>query len=74
MSQFKVVVTPIVAFLADTGLLDSLIAADGEVAHIFTHPLEALLDPSIARQEPLVAPGTEDWIYDDTLHVRSLLC
>lgn len=63
-------VTPVVAFLADPGLLKHLVASEGEVAHIFDHPLEALLDPTIVKDEPLAAQGSEDWIYETELHVR----
>jgi coenzyme A diphosphatase NUDT7 len=55
--------------LSDTTILDNLKAAKGEVAHIFDHPLEALLDPTLAESEPLVSIGSEDWIYDSEYHV-----
>lgn len=43
------------------------------MAHIFSHPLEAILDPAMAQKENLVSPGTEDWIYDTEFHVRRFL-
>jgi len=68
ISQFKVVVTPVVALLDDVSLLDGLRPAPGEVAHIFDHPLEALLDPELARDEKLVPIGSEDWPYEAELY------
>jgi hypothetical protein len=72
VSQFKVVVTPVVAYLDDVSVLDALHAAPGEVARIFDHPLEALLDPELAREEGLVPIGSDDWPYQEELHVRLL--
>lgn len=68
VSQHKVVVTPVVALLDDVSILDGLHAAPGEVAHIFDHPLEALLDPELARDEKLVPVGSEDWPYEAELY------
>ena len=58
-----------VAFLDDESILDGLRAAQGEVAHIFDHPLEALLDPELARGEKLVSIGSEDWPCEAGLYV-----
>ena len=69
VSQYKVVVTPVVALLDDVSILDGLRASPGEVAHIFDHPLEALLDPELARSEKLVPVGSEDWPYEEELYV-----
>ncbi|KAH8983187.1 hypothetical protein EDB92DRAFT_1891481 [Lactarius akahatsu] len=62
VSQHKVIVMPVVALLDDVSILDGLRAAPGEVAHIFDHPLEALLDPELARDEKL------DWPYEAELY------
>ena len=70
VSQFKVVVTPVVAYLDDVSVLEALRAEPSEVARIFDHPLEALLDPKLAREERLVPIGCDDWPYEDELHVR----
>jgi hypothetical protein len=70
LSVFKVVVTPVVAYLDDVSVLEALRAAPSEVARIFDHPLEALLDPEMAREEGLVPIGSEDWPYEEELHVR----
>jgi coenzyme A diphosphatase NUDT7 len=69
LSLNKLWVTPVVSLLSNTTVLDSLVASPDEVERIFTHPLNALLDPSLARDEPLVEIGSEDWPYDDELHV-----
>jgi peroxisomal coenzyme A diphosphatase NUDT7 len=73
ISLHKLIVTPVVALLSDLSVLDQLKAHEDEVSHIFSHPLEALLDPSIMRRESLVAAGSEDWFYEEELHVRALL-
>ncbi|KAJ6582966.1 NUDIX hydrolase domain-like protein [Mycena vulgaris] len=68
ISLHKLVVTPVIALLTDRSIISTLKAAEDEVAHIFSHPLEAILDPAMARKEALVSPGSEDWIYDTELH------
>ncbi|KAG7089813.1 hypothetical protein E1B28_011462 [Marasmius oreades] len=70
LSLHKLIVTPVVAFLEDPAILDTLQPSEGEVSRIFTYPLEAILDPTVLIQlkEPLVDKGTEDWPYDEDLH------
>jgi len=68
ISLHRLVVTPVVALLTDPSIISTLQASEDEVAQIFSHPLEAILNPTLARKEPLVSPGTEDWIYDTELH------
>ncbi|KAF4613683.1 hypothetical protein D9613_007856 [Agrocybe pediades] len=63
ISLHKILVTPVVAFLSEPRILSSLKAAEGEVAHIFSHPLEAILDPELSKAEPLVPIGSDDWPY-----------
>ena len=64
-----------IAFLDDVAVLDGLRAAPGEVARIFDHPLEAMLDPELAlapeREEEtaLVPLGSDDWPYEAGLRV-----
>ena len=71
VSQHGVVVTPVVAYLDDVSVLEELRAAPGEVARIFDHPLEAVLDPELMREvEGLVPHGSEDWPYEEELYVR----
>jgi peroxisomal coenzyme A diphosphatase NUDT7 len=71
ISLHRLIVTPVVAVLTRPPVLDNLQAAQAEVACIFTHPLEAILDPALAQSEPLVALGSEDWPYDTELYVCS---
>ena len=69
ISLHKLLVTPIIAFLSKPEIISSLTAAQTEVSHIFSHPLEAILDPSIAKREPLVEIGSEDWPYESEIYV-----
>jgi len=70
VSPNRVLVTPVIAFLDDISVLEELRAAPREVAYIFDHPLEALLDPELLRssEEKLVPFGSEDWPYETELH------
>jgi coenzyme A diphosphatase NUDT7 len=70
-SAARLLVTPIVAFLSDTSVLEGLRASETEVAHIFSHPLEAILDPELARAEVSASAGSEDWPYEEELYVRA---
>jgi hypothetical protein len=71
VSQHGVLVMPVVAYLEDVSVLEELRAAPHEVARIFDHPLEAVLDPELARdQEGLVPHGSEDWPYEPELYVH----
>jgi coenzyme A diphosphatase NUDT7 len=71
VSPNRVLVTPVIAFLDDISVLEELRAAPREVARIFDHPLEALLDPELLHdsEEKLVPLGSEDWRYETELHV-----
>lgn len=42
-SLYKLIVTPVIALLSDTSILQSLVANPSEVDEIFDHPLEASL-------------------------------
>ncbi|KAH8117777.1 hypothetical protein DFH11DRAFT_1740887 [Phellopilus nigrolimitatus] len=68
ISQYRLIVTPVVAFLTDLSILDTLTPCEDEVDAIFEHPLEAVLDPSLAIDMPLVEKGSDNWPYDDDLH------
>ncbi|KAI9512963.1 NUDIX hydrolase domain-like protein [Russula earlei] len=68
VSQRRLLVTPVIALLDDVSVLEELRAAPREVARIFDHPLEALLEPELARREELAALGGEDWPYETELH------
>jgi len=73
-----VLVTPVIAFLDDVSVLEELRAAPGEVACIFDHPLEALLDPGLLRncdsEQTLVPLGCDDWPYETEFHVSYPSC
>ncbi|KAH8831406.1 NUDIX hydrolase domain-like protein [Flagelloscypha sp. PMI_526] len=68
ISAFGLIVAPVVAFLSDPSVLDLLQAYTAEVSDIFTHPLEAVLDPSLMTSQELVAKGSEHWHYPEELH------
>ncbi|KAF8183956.1 hypothetical protein BJ912DRAFT_975715 [Pholiota molesta] len=59
------------AFLSHPELIGSLKASPQEVSHIFSHPLEAILDPSLAKAGPLVDIGSEDWPYESEVYNTS---
>lgn len=69
ISLHRLFVTPVVAFLAQPAILKSLKASEGEVSYIFSHPLEAILDPALINRETLVAIGSDDWPYQSDVYV-----
>ncbi|RPD60988.1 hypothetical protein L226DRAFT_552740 [Lentinus tigrinus ALCF2SS1-7] len=71
ISSAKLLVTPVVALLTDNSILDHLTPSLGEVDRIFDHPLEAILEPSLASKENLAPKGSADWIYEEELHCTS---
>lgn len=60
---------PVVMFTSDPTIIDRLSPCADEVDFIFTHPLEAVLEPELARDENLAEKGTENWPYEDELYV-----
>jgi len=51
-------------------MIDKLAAPSAdEVSRIFSHPLEAILDPPIALNEQLSEMGGPDWPYEEDLYV-----
>lgn len=72
ISLHRILVTPVVAFLSKPELLKSLKASPSEVSHIFSHPLEAIIDPTLSKHENLVPIGSEDWPYESEVYVRSV--
>ncbi|KAG6894803.1 hypothetical protein C0992_004588, partial [Termitomyces sp. T32_za158] len=68
ISLYKIVVTPVVSILTRPSLLKELKAEESEVFCIFTHPLQAVLDPALAISEQLVDIGSENWPYEVELH------
>jgi hypothetical protein len=69
MSQYKLLVTPVVGFLSNPEIIKTLKPASSEVSRIFSHPLKALLDPHLAISEELVPIGSENWPYEPQLYV-----
>ena len=57
--------------LTDISILDTLTPNPDEVDRIFTHPLDAIIDPPLASGEPLSGIGSEDWPYEAEYYVRS---
>ncbi|KAG8752049.1 hypothetical protein FRC14_007404 [Serendipita sp. 396] len=73
LSQWKLLVTPVVVFIDNAACVDDLKPGVGEVDRIFSHPLEAVLDPSLVLtlNEPLSEKGSEDWPYVEELYATS---
>lgn len=71
LSQWKLVVTPVLFFLDDPSVLASLVPCTQEVDRIFTHPLQAILDPELASDEVLSRKGSDDWPYEEELYNTS---
>lgn len=69
----RLLVTPVVALLTDTSVLEQLKPAPGEVDQIFDHPLEAVLDPHLSAHENLVALNSERWPSSDEFYVSLLV-
>lgn len=69
--QWRLLVTPVVMFLEDPSIVANL-SLSVEVDRIFSHPLEAILDPSLAEDEILSRKGTEDWPYEEELYVSNV--
>lgn len=68
VSAHHLIVTPVIALLSDITLLDALEANAAEVAHIFTHPLPAILNPIFMDGQPLVPKGSDDWPFSEEYH------
>ncbi|OJT05840.1 hypothetical protein TRAPUB_3295 [Trametes pubescens] len=66
----KLLVTPVVALLTEPSIIESFVPCPGEVERIFNHPLEAILDLSLASKEELSPKGSPDWPYEEDLYVR----
>ena len=67
----KLLVSPVVAVLTDNSVLEGLVPAVGEVDLIFSHPLEALLDPSLSADEELVEIQSELWPSQEQFYVSA---
>ncbi|KAF9010051.1 NUDIX hydrolase domain-like protein [Cyathus striatus] len=64
----KLLVSPVVAILTQSSVLEGLKASEEEVDCIFTHPLKAILQPDLAKSEPLVPTGSSDWPFEEDYH------
>ncbi|KAG8937282.1 hypothetical protein FRC02_000052 [Tulasnella sp. 418] len=71
VSLWRLLVTPVVAYLSDISLLDNLIPNEDEVDNIFDHPLEMFLDPSMCEGENLSVRGSTNWPYPEEFHNTS---
>jgi coenzyme A diphosphatase NUDT7 len=77
LSLYKLAVTPVVAFLTDLSILDSLKPNPDEVDEIFDHPLEAILSPELmatigtTESRPLSEHGGPKWPYIPEFHVTA---
>jgi peroxisomal coenzyme A diphosphatase NUDT7 len=70
----RLLVSPVVAFLAELSVLDGLVPSQGEVDVIFSHPLEALLEPSLSAKEELVEINSELWPSEEEFYVSHNTC
>ncbi|QRV75152.1 NUDIX family hydrolase [Ceratobasidium sp. AG-Ba] len=74
LSLYKLAVTPVVAFLTDLSVLDTLRPNPDEVDEIFDHPLEAILSPGLVAtigtspSRPLSEHGGPSWPYQSEFH------
>ncbi|THG97679.1 hypothetical protein EW145_g7568 [Phellinidium pouzarii] len=68
LSQYGLIVAPVVGLLTDLAVLDTLTPCEGEVDAIFEHPLEAILDPSLTTGMALAEKGSEGWPYEEELY------
>ncbi|KAL1949823.1 hypothetical protein VTO73DRAFT_8704 [Trametes versicolor] len=68
ISSSKLLVTPVVALLTEPSIIETFVPSPGEVDRIFNHPLEAILDLSIASKEELSPKGSTDWPYEEELY------
>ncbi|CAE6374833.1 unnamed protein product [Rhizoctonia solani] len=73
ISQFRLLVTPVIAWATDSEFIHELRANESEVDEIWDHPLEAMLSPELVRQSgvlsrPLAGENTEGWPYESDVY------
>ncbi|KAG9098397.1 hypothetical protein FRC06_006448 [Ceratobasidium sp. 370] len=73
ISQFRLLVTPVIAWATSPAFLQELKANQAEVDAIWDHPLEAVLSPELIRRPgvvsgPLAEKGTEGWPYESDVY------
>ncbi|KJA19490.1 hypothetical protein HYPSUDRAFT_69235 [Hypholoma sublateritium FD-334 SS-4] len=71
ISLHKILVTPILALLSKPELVGLLEPSPHEVSCIFSHPLEAILEPGIVKFDPLTEIGSENWPYESEVYNTS---
>lgn len=74
LSQFRLLVTPVIAWATSPAFLQELKPNEGEVDEIWDHPLEAVLSPELVLHPgvmsgPLAEQGTEGWPYESDVYV-----
>jgi peroxisomal coenzyme A diphosphatase NUDT7 len=74
LSVYRVIALPVVAFLDDPGILNTLKPCEGEVDRIFTWPLEGVLDPDtvLKEEQDLAVAGSEDWPFKEEEYHASI--
>ncbi|KAB5596179.1 Nudix hydrolase 11 [Ceratobasidium theobromae] len=73
LSQFRLLVTPVIGWATSPEFLRELKANEGEVDEIWEHPLEAVLSPELVCQPNLLTrelaeKGTEGWPYESDIY------
>ncbi|KAF8604195.1 hypothetical protein BDV93DRAFT_441255, partial [Ceratobasidium sp. AG-I] len=73
LSQFRLLVTPVIAWATSPDFMQELKPNEGEVDQIWDHPLEAVLSPNLVLRPgvlsgPLAEKGTEGWPYESEVY------
>ncbi|CAE7199667.1 unnamed protein product [Rhizoctonia solani] len=73
LSQFRLLVTPVIAWATGSEFINELKANESEVDEIWDHPLEAVLSPELVRQpgvlsRSLAEKNTEGWPYESDVY------
>ncbi|CAE6445839.1 unnamed protein product [Rhizoctonia solani] len=73
LSQFRLLVTPVIAWATSPEFMHELKANESEVDEIWDHPLEAVLFPELVHQpgvlsRPLAEKNTEGWPYESDVY------
>ncbi|CEL55542.1 Nudix hydrolase 11 OS=Arabidopsis thaliana GN=NUDT11 PE=1 SV=2 [Rhizoctonia solani AG-1 IB] len=73
LSQFRLLVTPIIGWATSSEFIQELKANESEVDEIWDHPLEAILSPELVNQpgiltRPLAEKNTEGWPYESDVY------
>ncbi|KDN48831.1 hypothetical protein RSAG8_02818, partial [Rhizoctonia solani AG-8 WAC10335] len=76
LSQFNLLVTPVIGWATSPEFMHELKANESEVDEIWDHPLEAVLSPELVRQpgvltRPLAEKHTEGWPYESDVYEPS---